>query len=98
MHMAVETATFERQADKLWTVDERLDFISWLAAHPEAGDVIPNTGGCRKVRWTMRGTGKRGGVRVIYFNYAEDGTLLLVMMYAKSQRTNIQPGDIKRAL
>mgnify|MGYP001251340793 CR=1 FL=1 len=95
---AIETPTFQRQVDKLWTEEQRLDFLAWLAANPEVGDVVPGAGGARKVRWTMPGTGKRGGARVIYFNYAEDGTVLLVMMYAKSDRENVSTGDIGRAL
>lgn len=98
MRTAIETATFARQADTLWTEDQRLDFLTWLAANPEAGDVVPAAGGARKVRWTLPGTGKRGGARVIYFNYAEDGTVLLVMMYAKSRRENVSTGDIERML
>lgn len=95
---AIETPTFQRQVNKLWTEEQRLDFLAWLAANPEAGDVVPGAGGARMVRWTMPGTGKRGGARVIYFNYAEDGTVLLVMMYAKSDCENVSTGDIGRAL
>jgi hypothetical protein len=51
--------------------DERLEFVGWIAANPLAGDVIPGSGGCRKVRWSRSGMGKRGGVRVIYFNRLE---------------------------
>jgi hypothetical protein len=40
---------------------ERISFINWLASNPEAGDVIPGSGGCRKVRWSRAGMGKRGG-------------------------------------
>ena len=50
------------------------------------------------MRWTLAGSGKRGGVRVIYFNYAEDGTVLLVMMYAKNAREDVAAGDIQRAV
>lgn len=63
LRTVIETPTFQRQAARLWTEDERLDFIQWLAAHPEAGDVIPGADGARKVRWTLPGSGKRGGVR-----------------------------------
>lgn len=98
MRTVIETPTFQRQAAKLWTDDQRLDFIQWLAANPEAGDVIPGADGARKVRWALAGSGKRGGVRVIYFNYAEDGTVLLVMMYAKNERENVAAGDIQRAV
>ena len=95
---AVETPTFQRQADGCWTEDQRLDFLTWLAATPEAGDVIPGADGARKVRWSLPGKGKRGGVRAIYFNHAEDGTVLLVMMYVKSSREGVSSGEIKRAL
>lgn len=88
----------QRQAAKLWTDDQRLDFIQWLAANPEAGDVIPGADGARKVRWALAGSGKRGGVRVIFFNYAQDGTILLVMMYAKNERENVAAGDIQRVV
>ena len=94
----IETPTFKRQADAYWVADERLAFFAWLAANPEAGDVIPGADGARKVRWSLPGSGKRSGVRVIYFNETEDGTLLLVMMYAKAQRENVSSGDIKRAM
>jgi hypothetical protein len=98
MRTAIETPTFQRQADDYWTEDQRLDFLAWLAANPEAGDVIPGADGARKVRWTLPGIGKRGGARVIYFNHAEDGTVLLAMMYAKSDRENVSSGDIMRVL
>jgi hypothetical protein len=67
-----ETAVFMRQAADVWTEQERLIFIDFIARNPEAGDLIPQMGGVRKVRWSRQGTGKRGGVRVIYFYHAPD--------------------------
>ena len=67
MYTIIETPTFKEDADKLWTEEERGAFCSYLAANPEVGEVIPRSGGCRKVRWSKAGTGKRGGVRVVYF-------------------------------
>jgi len=98
MRTIIESPTFQRQSDALWTEDERLEFLTWLSLNPEAGDVIPASDGARKVRWRLAGKGKRGGVRVIYFNEAADGTLLLVMMYAKNEKENVTSRDIKRAL
>jgi hypothetical protein len=60
----VETPQFVRQADDVWSDDERHEFVDYIARNPEVGDVIPETGGVRKVRWRRQGTGKRGGVRV----------------------------------
>ena len=58
---------FIRQAAAVWTDDERAAFVDFIAANPKAGDLVPDTGGIRKVRWGRQGSGKRGGVRVIYF-------------------------------
>lgn len=96
--MITETATFTRQADAIWNTEERLEFFTWLALNPQSGDVVPGAGGARKVRWSRPGMGKRGGVRVIYFHQAEDGSLLMVMMYAKSDRENVTSGQIERAM
>jgi hypothetical protein len=52
MLVIAETPPFAAAADRLWSEDERLAFFDWLAANPEAGDVIPGSGGCRKVRWS----------------------------------------------
>lgn len=70
MFTIVETAAFKRDADAIWTTDERVEFCAWLAANPEAGDVIPGADGCRKVRWSASNRGKRGGARVVYFQPA----------------------------
>lgn len=95
MRTVIATPTFEQQAEKVWTKAERLEFIDWIAANPLAGNVIPGAGGARKVRWGRTGSGKRGGVCVIYFNPSEQGTVVLTMLYTKSDRTNIAPGDIE---
>ena len=62
-----ETQLFSRQAEGVWSEEERFEFVDFIASNPQAGDVIPETGGVRKVRWGRQGSGKRGGVRVIYF-------------------------------
>jgi hypothetical protein len=52
MYTVIETPIFQRYAAEVWSNPEREDFISWIAAHPDAGDVIPHTNGLRKVRWS----------------------------------------------
>ncbi|OIQ79335.1 toxin HigB-2 [mine drainage metagenome] len=84
MHTVSETEIFQRYADLVWTDSDRIKFINWIAENPLAGDVIPGSGGCRKVRWSRAGMGKRGGVRVIYFN-ATDGKIWLLIVYSKSK-------------
>lgn len=97
MLVIAETPTFAAAVDKLWSEDERLAFFAWLAATPEAGDVIRNSGGCRKVRWSRSGMGKRGGVRVIYFTHMAAGEIWMLLAYAKSVRDDI-PAHLLRAI
>ena len=87
--------TFLRQADDVWTDDGREAFVDFIARNPEAGDVIRDGGGVRKVRWGRQGTGKRGGARVIYFFHDLDTPLYLLLVYAKAVRTDLSP-DAKR--
>lgn len=97
MRTVIETPTFQKQADAIWSEDERLDFVTWIAQNPLAGEVIPGADGARKVRWAAQAKGKRGGVRVIYFNLTAQGVVFLVAIYAKSDQSDIQPNDIRRA-
>ncbi len=88
-----ETPLFVRQAEKVWSEDEREAFVTFIATNPEAGDVIPDTGGVRKVRWTRAGSGKRGGTRVIYFYYDAGRPLYLLLVYAKARQENLSPDE-----
>ncbi len=90
MFTVVETPTFSRLSKDYWTDTERNNFVSFIAANPEAGDVVPGSGGVRKVRWSYGGRGKRGGVRVIYYSQLADGEIWLLLIYGKSVRDNIQ--------
>ena len=92
-----ETAVFMRQAGALWTDDERFEFVDFIARNPEAGDLIPASGGIRKVRWGRHGSGKRGGVRIIYFYHDPAMPLYLLMIYAKAQRDDLSP-DARRTV
>ena len=88
MRTVAETPIFQRYADDVWSGAERDDFINFIAANPEAGAVIRNSGGCRKVRWSRAGQGKSGGARVIYFN-SEDETTWLLIIYKKAKFDNL---------
>lgn len=84
-----ETRAFARSADKIWSEDERAELVDYLAHNPEAGDVIPGTGGVRKLRWARSGSGKRGGARVVYFHYRPDCPLYLLLAYAKAAASDL---------
>lgn len=98
MRTVIETPTFQKQVDKLWSEDERLEFITWIASNPKAGDVIPGTGGIRKVRWSRPGTGKSGGVRVIFCNLTEEEAVMLIAIYAKSDMSTMTPSQIRKVM
>ena len=98
MLTVVETPTFQKQAALIWSESERIAFIDWIAQNALAGDVIPGAEGARKVRWSVAGRGKQGGVRVVYFHLSEQGIVLLVTMYAKAYQSNIANKAIKKAV
>ena len=93
----VETTVFVRQAEKIWSDEERSALVDHVARNPESGVVIPDTGGVRKLRWGRSGSGKRGGARVIYFYYQPDAPPYLLLAYAKAEREDISQ-DEKRAV
>jgi hypothetical protein len=97
MLTVVESPLFSKLWPDYWTEDERAEFCVFVAARPDAGDLVPDSGGCRKVRWSRAGMGKRGGVRVIYMVRPTVGELVLLTIYAKSERESI-PANVLRAI
>ena len=91
--LEAETPTFIRQARKLFSEQERRELIDYLAANPLAGDEIPGAGGVRKLRFAASGRGKRGGARVIYFYGGDRIPIYLLLVYAKSDRIDLNPGE-----
>ena len=92
-----ETPTFQRTWPDYWSEEERGEFASYLALTPDAGDVVPGSGGVRKIRWSRQGAGKRGGVRVVYFNRLADGEVWLLLIYSKSVKDNV-PTELLKLL
>jgi len=95
MLTVVETTLFQRLWPNYWTEEERGEFASFIAEHPIAGDVIPESGGIRKIRWKLAGAGKSGGVQVIYFTQNAKGEVVLLTLYVKSKTDNITGSKLK---
>jgi hypothetical protein len=97
MQTVVETQTFLRRAEKLLSDEERKELIDYIASFPEAGDLIPDTSGVRKLRFAAKGKGKSGGAQVIYYFLDEDTPLFALLIYGKGEQDNLTP-DQKRVV
>ena len=93
MQTIVELPEFLKQAKTLLSDDEKTSVISYLAAHPKAGDLIKGTGGVRKLRWATGNKGKSGSVRVIYYYYNKTIPLFLLTAFAKNEKDNLSPAE-----
>jgi mRNA-degrading endonuclease RelE of RelBE toxin-antitoxin system len=93
----VETRSFTTRLKTLLDDDQYRGLQALLAGRPDQGDVIPGTGGLRKLRWSGSGRGKRGGIRIIYFWHQRTARILMLLAYAKNERDDLTPSQ-KRAL
>jgi len=89
----VETEEFLRRAKPLMSDEEREGLVEFVGTNPEAGNVIPETGGVRKLRWGLKGRGKRGGARVIYYYHSERLPLFLLSAYSKNEKANLTKAE-----
>lgn len=89
----IETPEFLSAIRGLMNLEERAALVDYLASNPTAGDLIKGTGGVRKLRWALRGGGKRGGARVIYFHHNATVPLFLLTAYAKNVRADLSEAD-----
>jgi len=95
MLTVIETPTFSKLWPAYWSEDERGAFAAFIAAHPDEGDVVVGSGGVRKVRWSRAGSGKSGGVRVIYFVRNAQDELVLMFIYAKAKLDTLKASTLK---
>lgn len=91
----IETSVFTRQVTSLLSDDEYRKLQVALSAHPDTGAIIPHSGGLRKIRWTMSGRGKRGGVRAIYYWIVAKDQILMLFLYSKTEKDDLTPTQLK---
>ena len=89
----IETPEFLSTTRKLMTEAERVLVVDYLAYNPMAGDLVPGTGGVRKIRWALEGRGKSGGARVIYFYHDADIPLFALTAFAKNEQADISADE-----
>ncbi len=92
----IESPLFTKLWTDYWSEEERAEFCTYLASKPNAGDLIPASGGCRKIRWSAGSFGKRGGVRVIYSTHLTNGAIVLLVIYGKNATENIPAHILKK--
>jgi len=92
----IELPGYRRRADELLSGDEQDAIVDLIAYEPTCGDLIPGTGGLRKVRVGRGGSGKRGGARVIYYFYNANFPALLVAIYAKNEKADVSAQDKRK--
>ena len=85
----IETQVFTEDLPHHLDEEEYREFQCYLASDPETGDVIQGTGGLRKIRWSARGKGKRGGVRIIYYYICKRGQIRLLLIYRKGIKDDL---------
>ncbi len=93
MQTVVETPTYLKAAGSLFTEAERADIVAAIASDPEAGDLMPGTGGYRKRRFGRAGMGKRGGARIVYLYGGTDFPIFLITVYAKAEKGNLSRAE-----
>jgi hypothetical protein len=85
----VETPEFTKQIQRYLTDESAKTLIDYISANPLEGDLIKGSGGARKIRWAKPGSGKRAGLRVIYYYHNEQMPIFLFMVYGKNECTNL---------
>jgi mRNA-degrading endonuclease RelE of RelBE toxin-antitoxin system len=91
----VETSVFSGQLLEHLHDDDYRALQLALTLRPEQGALIPGSGGLRKLHWALRGKGKRGGLRIIYYWDPAEDVIYLIYLYRKNELENLRPDQLK---
>jgi hypothetical protein len=95
MAVSFETPVFTRRVTDLLSDDEYAELQKVLVADPNAGDLIPGSGGLRKIRWAVQGRGKRGGARIIYYHLISRDQFYMLLIYGKNEQDDLSPEQLR---
>jgi len=93
MITVIEPEPFIKEAAKIMTSSEKIKLIDVVARNPEAGSIIPRTGGVRKIRIARERQGKSGGFRVVYYYYDKNHPVILFTVFGKGEKSNISDAE-----
>lgn len=89
----IESTSFSKARRELMDDDDFRELQSHLLEDHERGDTISQTGGCKKIRWSRSGMGKRGGVRIIYYVRLLNGKIYLLLIYPKNAKDDLSESE-----
>ena len=92
----VETPTFTKRVLEFLDDEQYSALQMKLARQPDAGPLIPGSGGMRKIRWAAGGRGKRGGVRLIYYWWVARDRISMLLVYPKNEQDNLSADQVKQ--
>lgn len=91
----IESLHFSKHVYDYLTEGDYLSLQWELTLYPDIGDIIPGLNGARKIRCSKEGSGKRGGVRVIYYFRAQQNHIHMLAIYNKREKTDLTENDKK---
>ncbi|KAA3654123.1 MAG: hypothetical protein DWQ10_17990 [Calditrichaeota bacterium] len=91
----IETPIFTQKLKNLLSDDDYRNLQNTIIANPEAGNIIRGSNGLRKIRWTRQGSGKSGGVRVIYYWLKPKKIIIVLLLYPKNEQDNLTQEQLK---
>ena len=92
----IETQMFTRRVLDIFSDDEYRELQHYIVVDPKAGDIIPGSGGLRKLRWNVPGRGKRGGTRIIYYWLKPKHAVLMLFLFKKNERSDMTKDQLKK--
>ena len=94
----VEAPVFTKDIVEMLSDDEYVELQWALMENPLLGHLIPGGAGLRKLRWSIAGSGKRGGLRVIYYYLTKDDQVYLIVAYKKSEQEDLTKAQLKKLI
>ncbi len=90
-----ETSIFTKRVTDLLSDEAYAELQSMLRSRPDAGSVIRGSGGIRKLRWKTASSGKRGGLRIIYYRYVSAERIYMLLLYKKNEQEDLTPRQLR---